>query len=70
MIEGVKWDTNTPRIIDEPEHPYLENTIPSIEAALRYGDACTILFLKGKYPEMKVLTGSIMMRALCALMSR
>jgi len=32
-ISEVEWDTNTARIIYPPEHPYLENTIPSMEAA-------------------------------------
>ncbi len=36
-VEGVEWDTNTARIIHEPEHPYLENTIPSMQAAFDYG---------------------------------
>lgn len=36
-IDGVKWNTNTARIIHEPEHSYLENTILSTEAAFQYG---------------------------------
>ena len=36
-ISQVEWDTNTARIIFPPEHPYLENTIPSMEAAFAYG---------------------------------
>ncbi len=36
-VEEVKWNTNTARIIHQPEHPFLENTIPSIEAAFAYG---------------------------------
>lgn len=36
-LEGVQWDTNTARIIHPPEHPYLENTIPSMQAAFNYG---------------------------------
>ncbi len=36
-IEGVAWDTNTARLINPPEHPYLENTIPSMEVAFDYG---------------------------------
>lgn len=32
-VSKVDWDTNTAEIIDEPEHPYLENTIPSMQAA-------------------------------------
>jgi len=31
------WDTNTAEIIHEPEHPYLENTIPSMQAAFNLG---------------------------------
>lgn len=33
----VDWDTNTAEIIDEPEHPYLENTISSMQAAFDRG---------------------------------
>ncbi len=33
----VEWDTNTAGIIYEPEHPYLENTIPSMRAAFDLG---------------------------------
>ncbi|NLY88065.1 MAG: glycerophosphodiester phosphodiesterase [Firmicutes bacterium] len=36
-MEGITGETNTARIIYEPEHPYLENTIPSMEAAFRAG---------------------------------
>jgi glycerophosphoryl diester phosphodiesterase len=36
-LEGVQWNTNTARIIHDPEHPYLENTIPSMKAAFNYG---------------------------------
>jgi glycerophosphoryl diester phosphodiesterase len=36
-LEGVQWDTNTAAIIHEPEHTYIENTIPSIQAAFDYG---------------------------------
>ena len=36
-IEGVEWNTNTARIIHTPEHPYIENTIPSIQAAFNNG---------------------------------
>lgn len=36
-MEGITDETNTARRINEPEHPYLENTIPSMEAAFRYG---------------------------------
>jgi glycerophosphoryl diester phosphodiesterase len=36
-VEGVKWDTNTARIIHQPEHPYLENTLESMRAAFESG---------------------------------
>lgn len=36
-MEGITGETNTARIIYEPEHPYLENTIPSMEAAFEAG---------------------------------
>lgn len=36
-IEGVRWDTDTSKIIHEPVHPYLENTIASMQAAFDYG---------------------------------
>lgn len=36
-ISNVYWDTNTACIIYEPEHPYLENTIKSIQVAFDYG---------------------------------
>lgn len=36
-MEGITAETNTARIIYEPEHPYLENTIPSMEAAFKAG---------------------------------
>lgn len=36
-IEDVQWDTNTASIIHEPEHPYLENTLPSMQAAFDHG---------------------------------
>ena len=32
-IEKVKWNTNTAEIIHKPEHPFIENTIPSMKAA-------------------------------------
>lgn len=35
--KNIQWDTNTARIIYPPQHEYLENSIPSIEAAFRYG---------------------------------
>lgn len=36
-MEGIRGDTNTARIIHQPEHPYLENTIPSMKAAFQAG---------------------------------
>jgi len=36
-MEGIKSDTCTAERIYEPEHPYLENTIPSMEAAFGAG---------------------------------
>jgi len=36
-MEGIEWDTCTAKRINQPEHPYLENTIPSIEAAFEAG---------------------------------
>lgn len=36
-MEGITGETNTAARIDPPEHPYLENTIPSMEAAFRAG---------------------------------
>lgn len=36
-ISQVEWDTNTAEIIYEPEHPYLENTIISMQAAFELG---------------------------------
>lgn len=36
-VSQVEWDTNTAQIIYEPEHPYLENTIPSMQAAFDLG---------------------------------
>ncbi len=36
-LEGLKWDTNTAAIIHQPEHNYIENTIPSIQTAFEYG---------------------------------
>ena len=35
-----RMDTNTAEIIDEPEHPYLENTLESMEIAFEYGSQC------------------------------
>jgi glycerophosphoryl diester phosphodiesterase len=36
-MEGITNDTNTSKRIYPPEHPYLENTIPSMEAAFKAG---------------------------------
>jgi glycerophosphoryl diester phosphodiesterase len=36
-MEDITGDTNTAAIIYEPEHPYLENTLPSIEADFAAG---------------------------------
>lgn len=36
-MEGITGDTCTAERIHEPEHPYLENTIPSMEAAFAAG---------------------------------
>ncbi|WP_309122035.1 glycerophosphodiester phosphodiesterase family protein [Paenibacillus sp.] len=36
-MEGITGDACTAERIHEPEHPYLENTIPSMEAAFRAG---------------------------------
>lgn len=36
-MEGIQSDTCTAERIDEPEHPYLENTISSMEAAFHAG---------------------------------
>lgn len=36
-MEGIEGDTCTAERIFEPEHPYLENTIPSMEAAFQAG---------------------------------
>lgn len=36
-MEGIENDTCTAERIYEPEHPYLENTIPSMEAAFKAG---------------------------------
>ena len=36
-MEGIANDTCTAERIYEPEHPYLENTIPSMEAAFKAG---------------------------------
>lgn len=36
-MEGIEWDTCTAERIYKPEHPFLENTIQSIEAAFEAG---------------------------------
>lgn len=36
-MEGIEWDTCTAERIYEPEHPYLENTLPSMDAAFTAG---------------------------------
>ena len=36
-MEGITGETNTAALIYPPEHPYLENTIPSMEAAFQAG---------------------------------
>jgi glycerophosphoryl diester phosphodiesterase len=36
-MEDIKWDTCTAKRIYEPEHPYLENTLPSIQTAIDQG---------------------------------
>ena len=36
-MEGITGETCTAERIYEPEHPYLENTIPSMEAAFEAG---------------------------------
>lgn len=36
-MDGIEWDTCTAQRIYEPEHPYIENTIPSIQAAFEAG---------------------------------
>ena len=36
-IETVEWNTNTAAIIHKPEHPFIENTIPSIKISFEYG---------------------------------
>ncbi len=36
-LQGVTWDTNTAAMIHEPENFYIENTLPSIQAAFDYG---------------------------------
>ena len=36
-MAGITGETNTAQRINKPEHPYLENTIPSMAAAFRFG---------------------------------
>lgn len=36
-MDGITNETNTAQRIHKPEHPFLENTIPSMEAAFKYG---------------------------------
>lgn len=36
-MEGITNETNTAQRIHKPEYPFLENTIPSMEAAFKYG---------------------------------
>lgn len=36
-MEGIEGDTCTAERINKPEYPYLENTIPSMEAAFKAG---------------------------------
>jgi glycerophosphoryl diester phosphodiesterase len=36
-MKGIEGDTCTAERIHEPEHPYLENTLPSMEAAFDAG---------------------------------
>lgn len=36
-LEGVEWNTDTSKIIHEPEHLYLENTLESMRAAFEAG---------------------------------
>lgn len=36
-VSQVEWDTNTAKIIYEPEHEYLENTIDSMAISFEYG---------------------------------
>ena len=33
----MSWDANTAAVIFEPDHMFLEDTIPSIEKAFQYG---------------------------------
>ena len=42
-VSEVEWDTNTAAIIDEPQHPYLENTLESMEIAFAYNAQCVEL---------------------------
>jgi len=36
-MEGIEWDTCTAERIYPPEHPFIENTLPSIKAAFEEG---------------------------------
>ncbi len=36
-MDGIAWDTNTASRVYPPEHPYLENTLPSMKAAFAAG---------------------------------
>lgn len=36
-ISKVEWNTNTAKIIDQPEHEYLENTLASMRTAFAFG---------------------------------
>ncbi|WP_026567081.1 glycerophosphodiester phosphodiesterase family protein [Bacillus sp. UNC41MFS5] len=36
-MKGIEWDTCTAERIYKPEHPYLENTLPSMKAAFEAG---------------------------------
>lgn len=36
-LTKVRWDTNTAAMIYAPEHPYIENTVPSMRAAFASG---------------------------------
>lgn len=45
-ISKVEYDTNTAEMIDPPEHPYLENTIASMQAAFDHGAEVVELDIK------------------------
>lgn len=42
-VSQAEWDTNTAEIIDPPEHPYLENTLESMQVAFACGAQCVEL---------------------------